>query len=62
LIITLGFSRLTGRLPRSPTAISTLRVSYPDGRGILRQVLTVTTERGFAIDQLTSPSYPGCSR
>src|SRR6204780_2724564 len=54
LIITLGFSQLTRRLPRSPTAISVLRVSYSDGRGILRQVLKVTTEQGFAIDQLTT--------
>jgi len=54
LIITLGFSQLTRRLPRSPTAISVLRVSYSDGRGILRQVLKVTTERGFEIDQLTT--------
>jgi putative Mg2+ transporter-C (MgtC) family protein len=59
LIITLGFSRLTRRLPRSPTAISVLRVSYSDGRGILRQVLKVTTERGFAIDQLTTHGTGG---
>jgi putative Mg2+ transporter-C (MgtC) family protein len=54
LIITLGFSQLTRRLPRSATAISVLRVSYLDGGGTLRRVLKVTTDRGFAIDQLTT--------
>src|ERR1700691_5702865 len=47
VIIALGLAPLTRRLPRSATAISALRVSYPDGRGILRQVLKVVTERGF---------------
>jgi putative Mg2+ transporter-C (MgtC) family protein len=59
LIIALGFSQLTRRLPRSATAISVLRVSYPDGGGILRQVLKVTTDRGFAIDQLTTHGTRG---
>jgi putative Mg2+ transporter-C (MgtC) family protein len=59
LIVTLGLSQLTRRLPRSATAISMLRVSYSDGRGILRQVLKVTTDRGFAIDQLTTRSAGG---
>jgi putative Mg2+ transporter-C (MgtC) family protein len=56
LIVTLGFNRLTRRLPRSATAISMLRVSYSEGDGILRQVLKVTTQRGFVIDQLTTRS------
>jgi putative Mg2+ transporter-C (MgtC) family protein len=56
LIIALALGPLTRRLPRSATAISTLRVSYPDGRGILRQVLRVTTEQGFAVDELTTQS------
>jgi putative Mg2+ transporter-C (MgtC) family protein len=34
------------RLPRSATAISALRVRYPDGRGILREVLREATARG----------------
>jgi len=52
LIIALAFPLLTRRLPRSGTAISRLRISYPDGRGVLRQVLQVATARGFAVDEL----------
>ena len=59
LIVTLGFAPLTRRLPRSATAISVLRLSYPDGRGILRQVLKVVTDRGFAIDELTTQGSGG---
>jgi putative Mg2+ transporter-C (MgtC) family protein len=59
LIVTQGFSHLTRRLPRSATAISMLRVSYSEGDGILRQVLKVTTQRGFVIDQLTTRSTGG---
>jgi hypothetical protein len=33
------FPLATRRLPRSATAVSVLRVRYPDGRGILRDVL-----------------------
>jgi putative Mg2+ transporter-C (MgtC) family protein len=59
LVITLGFSQLTRRLPRSATAISVLRVSYLDGGSTLRQVLKMTTDRGFAIDQLTTHGTGG---
>jgi putative Mg2+ transporter-C (MgtC) family protein len=53
-IVALAFSALTRRLPRSATAISALRVRYPDGRGILREVLREATERGFAIDDVST--------
>jgi putative Mg2+ transporter-C (MgtC) family protein len=59
LIVTLGFAPLTRRLPRSAFAISVLRVSYPDGRGVLRQVLKMVTERGFAVDELSTQSPGG---
>ena len=59
LIVTLGFAPLTRRLPRSAFAISVLRVSYLDGRGILRQVLKVVTERGVAVDELTTQGGGG---
>jgi putative Mg2+ transporter-C (MgtC) family protein len=54
LVAALAFPQLTRRLPRSGTAISLLRVSYPDSRGILRQILQLATERGFAVDQLAT--------
>ncbi len=47
-------SPVTRRLPRSATANSALRVRYPDGRGILRDVLREATNRGFAIDDVAT--------
>ncbi len=64
-IVALAFPVLTRRLPRSATAISALRVTYPDGRGILRAVIAETTSRGFAIDDMATepisqlPGSPG---
>jgi len=54
LLVALGFPLLTRRLPTSATAISRLLIRYPDGRGILREVLSLTTARGFAVDQLSA--------
>jgi putative Mg2+ transporter-C (MgtC) family protein len=53
-IVALAFPQLTRRLPRSATAISVVRVRYPDGRGILRDVLGLATARGFAVDELST--------
>lgn len=53
-VIALAFPVLTRRLPRSSTAISLVHVRYPDGRGILRRLLEVTTAQGFAIDEVTT--------
>jgi putative Mg2+ transporter-C (MgtC) family protein len=50
-VIFLEFAR---RLPRSSTAISVLRVRYPEGRGILRRLLEVATAQGFVIDELST--------
>ena len=33
-----------------------LRVSYPDGHGMLRQVLKLTTASGFGVDELETRS------
>jgi putative Mg2+ transporter-C (MgtC) family protein len=54
LIVALAFPALSRRLPTSGTAISRLLVRYPDGHGILRDVLGLTTARGFAVDQLST--------
>lgn len=53
-LVAIGFAQVTRRLPRSSTAISMLRVRYPDGRGILRQLLAVATTLGFAIDEVST--------
>jgi hypothetical protein len=39
-------------------AISAVQVRYPDGRGILRDVLAEATRRGFAIDVATQTLGP----
>jgi putative Mg2+ transporter-C (MgtC) family protein len=54
LLVALGFPVVTHRLPRSSTAISALEVRYPDGRGILRDVLREATARGFVIDDVAT--------
>jgi putative Mg2+ transporter-C (MgtC) family protein len=64
-IVALVFPVITRRLPRSATAISALRVTYPDGHGILRGIIAETTSRGFAIDDMATESIgrpPGSSR
>jgi putative Mg2+ transporter-C (MgtC) family protein len=53
-VIALAFPVATRRLPMSATAISALRVRYPDGRGLLRNVLHEATERGFTIDDVST--------
>jgi putative Mg2+ transporter-C (MgtC) family protein len=52
--VALAFPLVVRRLPRSATAVSALRVRYPNGRGILRSVIAETTSRGFAIDDLST--------
>jgi putative Mg2+ transporter-C (MgtC) family protein len=52
-LVTLLFPLIRRWLPIG-TGSSTLRVQYPDGRGILRQVLNEVTQRGFVIDDLST--------
>ena len=65
-IVALAFPLAVRRLPRSATAISALQVRYPDGHGILRDVLAETTSRGFAIDDIATqalgPGQPPAGR
>jgi putative Mg2+ transporter-C (MgtC) family protein len=53
-LVALVFPAVTRRLPRSATAVSALRVRYPDGRGRLRDVLRQATDLGFAIDDVST--------
>src|ERR1700691_4222650 len=54
VVVALAFPALTRRLPRSATAVSSLRVRYLDGRGVLRQRLQVVTSRGVTIDDVST--------
>jgi putative Mg2+ transporter-C (MgtC) family protein len=58
LIVALAFQYAARRLPSSASAVSLVHVSYPDGHGILRQVLRIATEQGFAVDELATTSRP----
>lgn len=55
-LVAVGFPQITRRLPVSSTAVSMLRIRYPDGRGILRQLLAVATARGFTIEEVSTES------
>ena len=59
LIVAVLFPALTRFLPRSGTAISAVRVRYPDGHGILRQALQTATARGFVVNELSVSGLPG---
>ncbi|HEY8045631.1 MAG TPA: hypothetical protein VIF35_15280 [Streptosporangiaceae bacterium] len=59
LVVALVFPALSGFLPRSGTAVSAVRVRYPDGQGILRQALQTATARGFAVNELSVSALPG---
>jgi putative Mg2+ transporter-C (MgtC) family protein len=53
-LVVLGFPWLAAALPRSRYIGYGLRVVYEDGRGILRDVLTECTRKGFAIVQVAT--------
>jgi putative Mg2+ transporter-C (MgtC) family protein len=48
-VVVFGLAPLARRLPASPYAPSAVRVVYEDGRGILRQILALSTSRDFKV-------------
>lgn len=48
-LVTRGYRPLARRLTRSSTVPRDVTLSYADGRGVLRAVLSVCTERGFSV-------------
>jgi putative Mg2+ transporter-C (MgtC) family protein len=50
--IMLGFPVLVRRLPRPRRMTADIRISYDDGRGLLRTILIKCTELRFAIDHV----------
>ena len=51
-VVVFGFPLLERQLPKSRWAPSSVQVSYQDGRGILRDILTVCTQQEFAVTGL----------
>jgi putative Mg2+ transporter-C (MgtC) family protein len=52
-LVVFALTPLAARLPRSKYTQSRLRVTYLDGRGVLRRVLSTCTDKGFVISELT---------
>ena len=48
-VVVFGFRPIERRLPRSRWSPSSLSVSYEDGRGVLRDILTLCTHEDFAV-------------
>lgn len=60
LVITLAFPPLVRLLPRPRFATSVLRVTYEDGRGLLRSIVQVCTSLGHhVVDLEIVRSHPG---
>lgn len=53
LLVSYGYPALIRNLPRSRSAASQLHLTYVDGRGVLRDLRRVCTERGFAVSDLS---------
>jgi putative Mg2+ transporter-C (MgtC) family protein len=51
-LVVFAFPYVVTRLPKSRWTPSPLKVTYEDGRGILRDVLVVCTQQDFAVSQV----------
>lgn len=54
LIVATVFPKLARQLPHSSSAMSVVRVRYPDGKGVLREVLALATTRGFTLSEIST--------
>jgi putative Mg2+ transporter-C (MgtC) family protein len=52
LVVAFVFTPIVRRLPTSRFVVTTLEVSYHDGRGVLRDILETTTDLGYVITNL----------
>jgi putative Mg2+ transporter-C (MgtC) family protein len=59
LVVATAFPALACRLPQPPAAASALLIRYPDGRGVLRQLLQTATSLGFTIGAVSARSLAG---
>ncbi|MEO7126935.1 MAG: MgtC/SapB family protein [Nakamurella sp.] len=49
LLVTIGLSALARKLPRSRFEFSVVRVTYQDGRGLLRTIVQMCTSKGYFV-------------
>lgn len=52
LIVAFVYTPLVRRLPTSTYALTSFRVAYKDGHGVLRDVLAATTDLGYVVSNL----------
>jgi len=52
-LVVLAFTPVAARLPRSKYALSRVRLTYLDGRGVLRLALAECTRRDFTVGELS---------
>lgn len=52
LVVAFAYTPLVHRLPTSKYSLTSFEVSYHDGRGVLRDVLTATTDLGYVVSNL----------
>lgn len=53
-LTTYGYTRIIHLFPGARSTALQLNLSYLDGKGILRRILTVATEQGWTVDRLTT--------
>jgi putative Mg2+ transporter-C (MgtC) family protein len=58
-VVVFVFPEVTTRLPRSRYLGFSLRVVYEDGRGILREIITESTQLGLAIHRMVTQQIEG---
>lgn len=61
-LVVFGFTPLAAKLPRSKYAPSRIRLTYLDGRGVLRRALAACTGRGFTVAELTVDQHETAQR
>ncbi len=54
LVVATVFPLLARHLPRASSNLSVIRIRYPDGQGVLRQVLALATARGFTLSEIST--------
>jgi putative Mg2+ transporter-C (MgtC) family protein len=59
LIVAFVFTPILRRMPLSRFVVTTLEVSYHDGRGVLRDILETTTDLGYVVTNLDVGSKEG---
>ena len=52
LVVAFVYTPLVRRLPRSRLSLASVEVSYRDGQGVLRDVLTATSALGYAVSEV----------